>query len=57
VAQIQGHKSSTTVEKHYVHRPLELLAMNHQRIEAWILEQVGIVSDAQAEPVKVHVVA
>lgn len=43
VAQIQGHKPSATAEKHYTVRPLELLALHHERIEAWILEQAGIV--------------
>lgn len=57
VAQIQGHKPSATVEKHYVHRPLELLALHHERIEAWILEQAGIVFDAKAEPGKLRAVA
>ncbi len=42
VAQIQGHKPSATAEKHYTVRPLELLRVHHQRIEAWILEQAGI---------------
>ncbi len=46
VAQIQGHKPSATAEKHYTVRPLELLAMHHTRIEAWMLEQAGIVFDA-----------
>jgi hypothetical protein len=57
VAQIQGHKLSATAEKHYTVRPLELLALHHGRIEAWILEQAGIVFDAQAEPGKLRVVA
>jgi integrase len=57
VAQIQGHKPSATAEKHYTVRPLELLALHHGRIEAWILEQAGIVFDAQAEPGKLRVVA
>lgn len=56
VAQIQGHKPSATAEKHYTVRPLELLALHHKRIEAWILEQAGIVFDAQAEPGKLRVV-
>ncbi len=56
VAQIQGHKPSATAEKHYTVRPLELLALHHGRIEAWILEQAGIVFDAKAEPVKLRVV-
>jgi integrase len=38
VAQIQGHKPSATAEKHYKRRPLDLLRVHHERIEAWILE-------------------
>ena len=48
VAQIQGHKPSATAEKHYKVRPLELLRVHHERIEAWILGQAGIVFDAPA---------
>lgn len=57
VAQIQGHKPSATAEKHYTVRPLELLRLHHERIEAWILEQAGVQFDAQAEPGKLRVVA
>jgi integrase len=46
VAQIMGHKPSATAEKHYKVRPLELLALHHQRIEAWMLEQAGVTFDA-----------
>jgi integrase len=46
VAQIQGHKPSATAEKHYKRRPLDLLRVHHERIEAWILEQAGIAFDA-----------
>ena len=56
VAQIQGHKPSATAEKHYTVRPLELLRVHHERIEAWILEQAGIVFDAKAEPGKLRAV-
>ena len=56
VAQIMGHKPSATAEKHYTVRPLDLLRVHHERIEAWILEQAGIVFDAQAEPGKLRVV-
>ncbi|MDP2831945.1 MAG: integrase family protein [Pseudomonadota bacterium] len=42
VAQIMGHKPSAIAEKHYRRRPLDLLRMWHERIEAWILEQAGI---------------
>ncbi|PZP95535.1 MAG: preprotein translocase [Variovorax paradoxus] len=41
VAQIMGHKPSATAEKHYTVRPLDLLRVHHERIEAWILEQAG----------------
>ena len=57
VAQIQGHKPSATAEKHYTVRPLDLLRLHHERIEAWILEQAGIVFDAQAAPGALRVVA
>lgn len=58
VAQIMGHKPSATAEKHYTVRPLDLLRLHHERIEAWILEQAGIAFDrAAAEPGKLRVVA
>jgi integrase len=57
VAQIQGHKPSATAEKHYKVRPLELLRVHHEKIEAWILVQAGIKFDAKAEPGKLRVVA
>lgn len=42
VAQIQGHKPSATAEKHYTIRPLELLRVHHERIEAWILKEAKV---------------
>ena len=57
VAQIMGHKPSATAEKHYTVRPLDLLRVHHERIEAWILEQAGIVFDAKAAPGALRVVA
>lgn len=56
VAQIQGHKPSATAEKHYRVRPLDLLRVHHERIEAWILEQAAVQFDVQAEPGKLRVV-
>lgn len=56
VAQIQGHKPSATAEKHYRVRPLDLLRVHHERIEAWILAQAGVPFDAKAEPGKLRVV-
>jgi len=58
VAQIMGHKPSATAEKHYTVRPLDLLRLHHERIEVWILEQAGVVFDAQAAaPARPHLVA
>ena len=57
VAQIQGHKPSATAEKHYTVRPLDLLRVHHEKIEAWILEHAGIVFDSAAEPGKLRVAA
>lgn len=56
VAQIMGHKPSATAEKHYTVRPLELLRLHHEKIEAWILEQARVEFDAKAEPGKLRVV-
>ena len=58
VAQIQGHKPSATAEKHYKRRPLDLLRLHHERIEAWMLEQAGIEFTAPAEDAShLHAVA
>jgi integrase len=56
VAQLMGHKPSATAEKHYTVRPLDLLRVHHEKIEAWILEQAGIVFDAKATPGALRVV-
>ncbi|WP_175964462.1 tyrosine-type recombinase/integrase [Burkholderia pyrrocinia] len=42
VAQIMGHKPSAIAEKHYRRRPLDLLRMWHDKIEAWMLEQACV---------------
>ena len=57
VAQIQGHKPSATAEKHYTVRPLDLLRVHHEKIEAWILEQAGVKFDAKAAPGALRAVA
>ena len=57
IAQIQGHKPSATAEKHYRVRPLDLLRVHHKKLEAWILEQAGIVFDTKAEPGKLRLIA
>lgn len=56
VAQIMGHKPSATAEKHYTVRPLDLLRVHHERIEAWILEQAAVPFMADAEPGKLRAV-
>ncbi|MDO8904729.1 integrase family protein [Hydrogenophaga sp.] len=56
VAQIQGHKPSATAEKHYTVRPLDLLRLHHERIEAWVLQQAGVQFDPKAEPGKLRAV-
>lgn len=50
VAQIMGHKPSATAEKHYAVRPLDLLRVHHERIEAWLLEQAGVSFEPVSEP-------
>jgi integrase len=57
VAQLMGHKPSATAEKHYTVRPLDLLRVHHEKIEAWILEQAGVKFDSANEPGKLRVVA
>lgn len=56
VAQLMGHKPSATAEKHYTVRPLDLLRMHHERIEAWILEQANLSDSAPEEPKRLRVV-
>jgi integrase len=43
VAQIQGHKPSATVEKHYRKRPIDLLRLWHSRIEDWMLKEADLI--------------
>ncbi|WP_052321577.1 tyrosine-type recombinase/integrase [Ralstonia sp. A12] len=52
VAQIQGHKPSALAEKHYRRRPLDMLRMWHDKIEAWMLEQAGVEFQPTACPTK-----
>jgi integrase len=48
VAQLMGHKPSATAERHYTVRPLDLLRVHHERIEAWILKEAGVHFDPTA---------
>lgn len=56
VAQIQGHKPSATAEKHYRARPIDLLRVWHDKIEAWVLAQAGVDFDRSAPVGKFRVV-
>ncbi len=47
-AQIQGHAPQGVREQNYIRRPIDLLRVHHEKIEAWILDQAGIVFDAKA---------
>ncbi len=55
-AQIMGHKPSALAEKHYRRRPLDLLRMWHDKIEAWMLEQAGIAFDTTVQERRLHIV-
>ena len=57
VAQIMGHKPSATAEKHYTVRPVDLLRVWHNKIEAFILEQAGVTFDRATVPGKLALVA
>jgi len=57
VAQVMGHKPSATAEKHYTVRPLDLLRMHHERIEAWMLDQAGVQFDRSRTVPSLQVVA
>ena len=47
-AQIQGHAPQGVREQNYIRRPLDLLRVHHEKIEAWILEQAGVTFDTKA---------
>ncbi len=55
-AQIQGHAPQGVREQNYIRRPLDLLRVHHEKIEAWMLEQAGVQFVADVEPGKLRVV-
>jgi len=57
VAQLTGHKPSATAERHYTVRPLDLLRVHHEKIEAWILKEAGIDFDPATATTGLRVVA
>ncbi len=56
IENIQGHKPQTTSEKHYTVRTVDLLAVWHNKLEAFILENAGIQFDVEAAQEGLHVV-
>jgi integrase len=47
IAQLMGHAPSAIAEKHYRRRPLDLLRVWHERIEAWITDEAGLQPSGQ----------
>ncbi|MDL2336276.1 MAG: integrase family protein [Pseudomonadota bacterium] len=47
-AQIQGHAPQGVREQNYIRRPLDLLRVHHEKIEAWMLAEAGVPFDAKA---------
>lgn len=45
-AQIQGHAPQGVREQNYIRRPLDLLRLHHEKIEAFILKHAGVDFDA-----------
>ncbi|MDO8252159.1 MAG: integrase family protein [Rhodoferax sp.] len=56
-AQIQGHAPQGVREQNYIRRPLDLLRVHHEKIEAWILEHGAVTFEAKAAPGALRVVA
>lgn len=55
-AQLQGHAPQGVREQNYIRRPLDLLRVHHDKIEAWLLTQAKIQFDAEAVPGSFRVV-
>jgi integrase len=47
-AQIQGHKPQGVREQNYIRRPIDLLRVHHENIEAWMLAHGQVSFDASA---------
>ena len=55
-AQIQGHAPQGVREQNYIRRPLDLLRLHHEKIEAWILAQGEVPFVSKVESNKLQVV-
>jgi integrase len=47
IDQIVGHAPNSVADRHYIFRPIDLLAVWHDRYESWILENAGIRANPQ----------
>ena len=56
IAQICGHAPSAVQERHYKARSLDLLALWHNKLEAWILQQASVPFDPEASKDGLHIV-
>ena len=56
-AQIQGHAPQGVREQKYIRRPLDLLRLHHEKIEAWILNEAGVSFVPAAEQGKLHAIS
>jgi len=48
MAQLMGHRPSAAAERHDTVRPIGVLNVYHERIEAWILQQTSVTFDTAA---------
>jgi integrase len=55
-AQIQGHKPQGVREQNYIRRPIDLLRVHHEKIEAWMLEQGQVSFDAGTTAARLTIV-
>ena len=56
IAQICGHAPSAVQERHYKARSLDLLAVWHNKLEAWLLETAKVPFDRTAATSGLHVI-
>jgi integrase len=55
-AQIQGHKPQGVREQNYIRRPIDLLRVHHEKIEAWMLEHGQVGFDAGTTATRLTIV-
>ena len=55
-AQIQGHAPQGVREQNYIRRPLDLMRLHHEKIEAWILDQADVAYVRDVESGRLQIV-